>query len=325
MGAAARGRGFIVVAVAAVLALCASTVAGASVVRDATGTAALATGCGVDEFDGTALDDERWDVLRPTTGGATVADGKLSLELLQGDLINDNATASNVVLQDAPARRLDGDDEVQHREHRHVRRAGRHRAVALRGPAADEQHLREGHVHPDGRRRDAGDRVDLDRPRQPGGADLQQPGARADPARERRRADAHPLRRQPRHRRVLHGRRRNVDAGRADSPLSGPAPRRPRGHPRRHRRRNGPVRALRTRVRTADRRGAGDRHRAARGRPHEHRRARRRRLDVGLRRRPDARRAGTRRRTRSASPASTAFARRRPSPAAPASSPARRS
>ena len=59
--------------------------------------------CGTDEFDGTALDDVRWDVLRPATEGLAVADGKLNLTLRTGDLISGTATAENVVLQDAPA------------------------------------------------------------------------------------------------------------------------------------------------------------------------------------------------------------------------------
>lgn len=59
--------------------------------------------CGTDEFAGTALDDRRWDVLRPAGSGLAVADGKLSLELRSGDLITGTASAQNVVLQDAPA------------------------------------------------------------------------------------------------------------------------------------------------------------------------------------------------------------------------------
>jgi len=89
-----------------VLALGASTVAGAAVLRDrgvdAGAAAAAVAMCGTDEFDGGTLDDARWDVLRPDPTGLTVADGKLNLALGTGDLIGGGATAQNVVLQDAP-------------------------------------------------------------------------------------------------------------------------------------------------------------------------------------------------------------------------------
>ncbi len=95
-------RGIVALAVIAVLALAASAAAGASVVRDGV-SAALAASCGADEFDGTALDDARWDVLRPAAEGLAVADGKLNLTLRNGDLISGTANAENVVLQEAPA------------------------------------------------------------------------------------------------------------------------------------------------------------------------------------------------------------------------------
>jgi PKD repeat protein len=60
------------------------------------------TFCTTDPFDGTALDDARWDVLNPGAG-LTVANGKLGLELVQGDLFQNTATARNVVLQELPA------------------------------------------------------------------------------------------------------------------------------------------------------------------------------------------------------------------------------
>ena len=86
-------------AVIAALALAVSTAARGSVVRDAV---AVAASCGTDEFDGTMLDDVRWDVLRPAAEGLAVADGKLNLALRNGDLISGTTTAENVVLQDAP-------------------------------------------------------------------------------------------------------------------------------------------------------------------------------------------------------------------------------
>ena len=89
-----------VLAVVAALALAVSTAARGSVVRDAV---AAAASCGTDEFDGTVLDDVRWDVLRPAADGLTVAGGKLNLTLRTGDLIAGTASAENVVLQDAPA------------------------------------------------------------------------------------------------------------------------------------------------------------------------------------------------------------------------------
>ena len=63
---------------------------------------ALAAACGTDEFDGTALDDARWDVLRPD-GSLSVSGGKLNLTLSNTDLIGGSASAANLVLQDAPA------------------------------------------------------------------------------------------------------------------------------------------------------------------------------------------------------------------------------
>jgi beta-xylosidase len=93
-------RGVAALALIAVLALVASVAARASVVRDAV---AVAASCGSDEFDGAALDDVRWDVLRPAGDGLTVSGGKLNLTLRNGDLITGTASAQNVVLQEAPA------------------------------------------------------------------------------------------------------------------------------------------------------------------------------------------------------------------------------
>jgi hypothetical protein len=87
-------------ALIAALALAVSTAARGSVVRDAV---AVAASCGTDEFDGTVLDDVRWDVLRPAAEGLAVDGGKLNLTLRNGDLISGTASAENVVLQDAPA------------------------------------------------------------------------------------------------------------------------------------------------------------------------------------------------------------------------------
>jgi len=56
---------------------------------------------GSDEFDGTALDMDRWDVLRPGTG-LTVSGGRLNIDVREGDMIGGTASAQNLVLQDAP-------------------------------------------------------------------------------------------------------------------------------------------------------------------------------------------------------------------------------
>src|SRR5687768_17526703 len=62
----------------------------------------LAASCGTGEFGGPAIDDARWDVLRPD-GSLGVSGGKLNLTLTNTDLIGGTASAANVVLQDAPA------------------------------------------------------------------------------------------------------------------------------------------------------------------------------------------------------------------------------
>lgn len=90
-------------ALIAVLTLVVCAAAGASAVRDGVATAAAAASCGTDEFDGSALDDARWDVLRPAAAGLSVGGGKLDLTLRAGDLIGGTASAENVVLQEAPA------------------------------------------------------------------------------------------------------------------------------------------------------------------------------------------------------------------------------
>jgi beta-xylosidase len=74
--------------------------AGAAPVRDA---ALDVDSCGIDEFDGGALDSARWTVLRPNASGMTVSGGQLRLQALQGDLFGDRDTAQNVVLQNAPS------------------------------------------------------------------------------------------------------------------------------------------------------------------------------------------------------------------------------
>ena len=85
----------------ALLALICALVVGATVGTGGAGAQAAAA-CGTDEFPGTALDDARWDVLRPAGGGPTVADGALGLPIRAGDLIGGTASAENLVLQDAP-------------------------------------------------------------------------------------------------------------------------------------------------------------------------------------------------------------------------------
>ncbi|WP_370517512.1 ThuA domain-containing protein [Pseudactinotalea sp. HY160] len=56
-----------------------------------------------DEFDGTALDGCRWDVVRPDYDHLRVIDGRLELDALTGDIYGtDNSGTGNFVLQDAP-------------------------------------------------------------------------------------------------------------------------------------------------------------------------------------------------------------------------------
>ena len=99
------GRRATTVGLVVALVLGASAVAGAAVLGTGGGAtaAALAAMCGTDEFDGSTLDDARWDVLRPVPAGLNVAGGKLNIELSNTDLISGTATAQNLVLQDAPA------------------------------------------------------------------------------------------------------------------------------------------------------------------------------------------------------------------------------
>ena len=56
---------------------------------------------GSDEFDGTTLGSQ-WTVLRPASGGPVVGGGSLTVPILQGDFIANDALASNTVLQNAP-------------------------------------------------------------------------------------------------------------------------------------------------------------------------------------------------------------------------------
>jgi hypothetical protein len=54
-----------------------------------------------DEFSGTSL-DPKWEILRPTTDAPQLVDGRLRLLVRNGDMISNQATARNVLLQDAP-------------------------------------------------------------------------------------------------------------------------------------------------------------------------------------------------------------------------------
>jgi PKD repeat protein len=56
-----------------------------------------------DEFDGSALNDCRWSLLRPVAGELRVTGGQLQIDALDGDMYNGTSTAKNVVLQSAPA------------------------------------------------------------------------------------------------------------------------------------------------------------------------------------------------------------------------------
>ena len=99
------GRRATTVGLVVALVLGAGAVAGAAVLGTGGGATAtaLAAMCGTDEFDGSTLDDARWDVLRPVPAGLNVAGGKLNIELSNTDLISGTATAQNLALQDAPA------------------------------------------------------------------------------------------------------------------------------------------------------------------------------------------------------------------------------
>ena len=96
------GRARLVVCAAVACVAFLASGAGARVPDDGRLTA-LAASCGTDEFEGTTLDDARWDVLNPDAAGLSVAGGKLNLQLGTGDLIGGTANAQNVVIQDAPA------------------------------------------------------------------------------------------------------------------------------------------------------------------------------------------------------------------------------
>ena len=157
-------------AVIAALALAVSTAARGSVVRDAV---AAAASCGTDEFDGTMLDDVRWDVLRPGHGGprrrrrqAEPRPPRRRPHQRHGDRRERRPPGS-------ARRRLDRDHQAQRRGHRRAGRAGRHRALAPggRGP----ERLRQADVQPDQRRGREGRRGDLDRAQRPGRADREQP------------------------------------------------------------------------------------------------------------------------------------------------------
>src|SRR5690625_4617887 len=57
---------------------------------------------GSDEFDGTELDHDVWERVRPDDSAIGVADGKLTVTALEGDLYEGTNTAKNILLQDAP-------------------------------------------------------------------------------------------------------------------------------------------------------------------------------------------------------------------------------
>ena len=55
-----------------------------------------------DEFNGTAL-DPKWSVLRPLPDAVSFVDGAMRIKVRNGDMIGNQATAQNVLLQDAPS------------------------------------------------------------------------------------------------------------------------------------------------------------------------------------------------------------------------------
>ena len=71
----------------------------------------------------------------------TVAGGALTLPMLQGDFIANDALASNTVLQTAPSGEWTATAKVDTTAHRRQRRAGRHRGLEVREP----EHVLEGH------------------------------------------------------------------------------------------------------------------------------------------------------------------------------------
>jgi len=92
-------------AVLACTAIAASTVTAAGAAVLGTGGAQAVTlvpTCGIDEFEGPAL-DPRWTVLRRDDAQIAFAGGRLSLGMGTGDLITGTASAQNVITQEAPA------------------------------------------------------------------------------------------------------------------------------------------------------------------------------------------------------------------------------
>ena len=56
-----------------------------------------------DEFDGNALDTDRWTVLRPDAPTRSAsADGSLNLPIANGSMYGGGTTAKNIVVQDTP-------------------------------------------------------------------------------------------------------------------------------------------------------------------------------------------------------------------------------
>jgi PKD repeat protein len=89
-------------ALAAALALGVTAMSEGAALPTGGARAALAATCGTDEFDAAALDDARWDVIRPAAAPIGVSGGKLGIGLAQTDMISGTANAA-LVLQDAPA------------------------------------------------------------------------------------------------------------------------------------------------------------------------------------------------------------------------------
>src|SRR5690625_7966799 len=57
---------------------------------------------GSDTFDGSTLDSQRWERVRPEDDAIEVGDGMLTISTLPGDLYTGTNTAQNLVLQEAP-------------------------------------------------------------------------------------------------------------------------------------------------------------------------------------------------------------------------------
>ena len=127
-----------------------------------------------------------------TPRAAPSSTGALRITVRNGDMIGGTATAKNVLLQDAPAGQLAGDDQARRLDAHHRGRSGRASSSGAREP----EHVREDHLHLQGqlRRSTSGWRRATARPRYSAGPQISTPAERRLPAaqRQRRRARTSP-------------------------------------------------------------------------------------------------------------------------------------